>query len=197
VTDETRLGIMVAVRALLMGAGENPDREGLRETPERIAKAYAEWFSGYSQDPSLLFKTFVDGAERCNEMILVSNITVTSWCEHHMALIWGVAHIAYIPNGKILGLSKFARLVDIFARRLQVQERLTNQVADCLQDNLSPKGIGVMLECRHACMETRGIKARGCVTTTSALRGILKEAPEARAEFLALVRSASKASSGI
>jgi len=185
------------IRALLLHAGDNPDREGLRDTPARVLRAYGEWFSGYALDPASLFKTFEDGAAGCDEMVMVANLPVYSFCEHHIAPFWGLAHVAYIPDGKILGLSKFSRLVEIYARRLQVQERLTNQIAECLADNLKPRGLGVVLECRHTCMESRGVRVRGCITVTSSLRGALKADASTRSEFFSLVRSVSAGRSGI
>lgn len=178
-----------AVAALLAATGDDPTREGLHDTPSRVERAYAEWFSGYGLDPHSVFRSFEDGADNCDELILVSNNQVSSHCEHHMAPFFGLAHIGYIPQGKILGLSKFARLVDIFARRLQVQERLTNQIADALWTGLQPKALGVLVECRHLCIESRGVKQRGSITTTSALRGTLKTDDKARAEFFSLVHS--------
>lgn len=183
--------------AIVAATGDDPTREGLLETPRRIKQAFGEWFSGYGRDPASVFKTFEDGAERCDELILVSNLWLHSHCEHHMAPFWGVAHCGYIPNKRILGLSKFARLVDIFAKRLQVQERLTTLICDAIVEHLEPRGVGVVLECRHLCMESRGARARGSITTTSALHGAIKADPAARAEFLSLVQSASKAREGI
>ena len=181
------------VRDLLHLVGEDPHREGLQETPRRFLKAWRHYCSGYSQTAASVLKTFEDGAERCgNEIVLVSNLRVSSNCEHHCAPIWGLAHIGYIPNGKIVGLSKFQRLVDVFGRRLQVQERLTNQIADALWENLNPLAVGVVLECRHACIEFRGVSVHGTVTVTSALRGGFKTNDSARAEFLSLVRGASR-----
>lgn len=160
-------------------------REGLQETPGRVAKAFETWFGGYRQDPAEVFKVFGDGADNYDQMIFVKDIPVYSHCEHHMAPIFGTATIAYIPDGKIVGLSKLSRLTDIFARRLQVQERLTTQIADSLEEHLAPRGVGVLLKCRHLCMESRGIKQQGHHTVTSALRGeLLKGDP--RAEFMAL-----------
>lgn len=185
------------VRGMLEFVGEDWAREGLAETPSRVRRAYKEWFGGYGMDPRELFRTFESGANHVDEMVLVANCPVFSHCEHHITPFFGLAHIAYVPRKRVLGLSKFARLVEIFARRLQVQERLTGQIADTLMENLSPIGCGVVLECRHLCIESRGIRARGSITTTSALRGALLEKPEARAEFFALVRSASKAAGGI
>lgn len=175
------------VTRLLQFIGEDPDREGLRETPARVLKAWDEWTAGYRQDPIAVLKTFEDGAEKVDEMILVRDIPLWSHCEHHLAPFFGVAHIGYIPNGRIVGLSKLARLVDVFGRRLQVQERLTNQIADAIDSVLTPKGVGVVIEARHMCMESRGIRRTGAVTVTSAMRGALLEKPEARAEFFAIV----------
>ena len=176
---------------LLQYIGEDVQREGLRETPARFLRAWADYTSGYKVDEAAIdamLKTFADGAEGVDEMVLVRDIPVYSHCEHHLAPFFGVAHVAYIPNGKVLGLSKFARLVDVYARRLQVQERLTQQVAHALQRSLAPAGVGVVLECRHMCMEARGVRARGASTTTSCLLGALKTEPSARSEFMRLVR---------
>lgn len=180
------------VRAMLDAVGDNADREGLIETPSRVVKAWKTWYSGYGQNPKDILKTFADGAESSDEMVLETDIPVYSQCEHHMASIFGIAHIAYIPNGRIVGLSKLKRLVDIFARRLQVQERLTNQIADAMVEHLEPLGVGVVLQCRHMCMESRGIQTRGIVTTTSALRGAIKEEHSARAELMQLITMTSK-----
>jgi GTP cyclohydrolase I len=177
---------------MLQAIGEDPDREGLLETPGRVVKAWKEWFGGYGQDPGKLFKAFADGAERTvnDEMVIVSNIPVYSHCEHHLAAIFGHAHVAYIPNGKIIGLSKVARVVKCFAQRLQVQERLTNQIADSFMEHLAPKGVGVILKCRHFCMESRGVNIPGTVTTTSALRGQVLLNHDTRQEFLTLSAAA-------
>lgn len=175
---------------LLEYIGDDPTREGLAETPKRVLAAWREWATGYNQDPAAVLKTFTDGAAGVNELVVVHNIPVVSKCEHHLADVMGIAHVGYIPNGKIVGLSKLARLVDMFARRLQVQERLTNQIADALIDNLDPLGVGVLITASHACMSTRGVKIHNSVTTTSAMRGALLNKPEARAEFLALCNMA-------
>ena len=162
-------------------------RGGLAETPARVAKAWRFWTSGYNVDPASLLKVFEDGAEGSNEMVLVRDIPLYSHCEHHLAAIFGKATVAYIPDGKIVGLSKLNRVVDAFARRLQVQERLTNQIADAINDNLKPKGVGVIVTARHMCMESRGVCQQGHDTVTSALRGVMLEGTP-RAEFLALAR---------
>lgn len=171
---------------LLHAIEPNPNREGIKETPERVAKAWAEWTSGYDVDIGAMLKTFEDGAERYDEMVIVKDIPIYSKCEHHLADIFGTATIAYIPNGKVVGLSKLSRLADAFARRLQVQERLTVQIADALEEHLQPKGIGVLIRARHMCMESRGTCQQGHHTITSALRGALRNDAAARAEFLRL-----------
>lgn len=161
-------------------------REGLIDTPNRVAKAMSHWFSGYHVDIAALMKVFEDGGENYDEMVIVKDIPIYSKCEHHMADIFGTATIAYIPNGKIVGLSKLSRLADAFARRLQVQERLTSQIADALVEHLNPLGVGVVIRARHMCMESRGICQQGHHTITSALRGVLKSDANARQEFMSL-----------
>lgn len=175
------------VKRMLQFIGEDPSRGGLAETPDRVAKAWEFWSSGYGKDVASILKTFEDGAEGCNEMVMVRNVPFYTHCEHHLAPFFGTATIAYIPNGKVVGLSKLNRVLDCFARRLQVQERLTNQVADALWENLEPKGVGVVLTARHLCMESRGVCQQGHDTVTSALRGVMLEGTP-RAEFLALSR---------
>lgn len=182
------LHLEAAVGNILFNLGENPTRPGLRETPARVANAWLELTSGYYQDPADVLKTFEDGAENVDEMITVGPIPFFSLCEHHMLPFWGSAWIGYVPNGKIVGLSKLARLLNVFARRLQVQERLTNQVADALAQHVDPRGVGVHLSARHLCMEMRGIERSGAVTKTTALRGVMLSKPEARAEFLEACR---------
>lgn len=179
-----------SIRELLKLVGEDPDREGLRETPQRFLKAFDFWTQGYHQDPSEVFKTFEDGAEYYDQLIFIGNIPVYSMCEHHIAPFFGVAHIGYIPQYRIIGLSKIPRLVDIFARRLQCQERLTRQVADVIWEGLDPLAVGVVMRCRHLCMESRGVQKIGCTTVTSALRGALRDEAECRAEFMTMVATA-------
>jgi GTP cyclohydrolase I len=174
-------------RVLQFVEPETNDRGGLEETPARVAKAWRFWTKGYNEDPASILKTFEDGAQGCNEMVLVRDIPIYSHCEHHLAAIFGKATIAYIPDGRIVGLSKLNRLADCFARRLQVQERLTNQIADALVEHLKPKGVGVIVTARHMCMESRGVCQQGHDTVTSALRGVMLEGTP-RAEFLALAR---------
>lgn len=175
-------------RRLLASLGEDPDRAGLAETPARVAKAWRHWTSGYDQDPAALLKAFEDGAEQYNELIVVRGIPVYSHCEHHLAPFFGKATIGYLPNGKIVGLSKLTRLVDCFAKRLQVQERMTIQIATALMDVLEPKAAGVVVRCRHMCMESRGIRTPGEETITSAMLGELQPNLALRTEFLALAR---------
>lgn len=174
--------------AAIEGAECHDLREGLIETPARVAKAYETWFGGYAQDPKDVLKVFEDGAEGCDEMVVVKDIPVWSHCEHHMAPFFGTATIAYIPNKKIVGLSKLTRLVEVFARRLQVQERLTNEIADAIQEHLEPLGCAVYVNCRHTCVESRGVKSQGQSTITTALRGNIKSQPETRGEFLSYTR---------
>ena len=176
------------VRQLLALAGEDPNREGLQETPLRFLKAFAEYTSGYRQNPEDVLKVFEDGAQSVDEMVIVRDIPVYSLCEHHLAPFFGKAHIGYVPDKRILGLSKLSRLVEVYARRLQVQERLTNQIADALDTHLQPLGVAVVIECRHMCMESRGVRHTGASTVTSALRGSVKNNPDTRREFLSLIR---------
>lgn len=180
-----------SVRTLL-GVIEGIDhsrREGLSDTPKRVAKAFKHWFGGYDANISAILATqFQDGGEGYDEMVIVKDIPFYSKCEHHMADIFGTVTIAYIPNGRVVGLSKLSRCVDAFARRLQVQERLTKQIADALVTHLDPLGVGVLVKARHMCMESRGICQQGHHTITSALRGVLKSEADARAEFMALAR---------
>lgn len=181
-------GIEDNIVRLLQFVGEDATREGLLETPGRVAKAWLEWCEGYGQDPADVLKTFEDGAEGCDEMVVVKDLPFYSKCEHHMADIIGTATIAYVPNGRIVGLSKLDRLLEVYARRLQVQERLTGQVADALMEHLGAKGAGVVIKARHMCMESRGVRKQGHHTVTSALRGVFKDQAATRAEFLALAR---------
>lgn len=177
-----------AVRELLIAVGENPDREGLRDTPARVARAYAENFAGLFTDPThVLEKTF---SEDHQELVLVKDIPIYSMCEHHLLPFYGHAHIGYIPNkeGKVTGLSKLARLADLYAKRPQVQERLTSQIADALVEKLHAQSVIVVIECEHMCMGMRGIRKPGAVTTTSAVRGGFQRSHASRAEVLSLIR---------
>lgn len=174
-----------AIRELLLAVGENPDREGLLKTPNRVARAYGELTAGLREDPSLHLQTIFN--ERYDEVVLLRNIEFHSLCEHHLLPFTGKAHVAYMPDGKVVGLSKLARLVEGFARRPQVQERLTTQIADALMDKLNPLGSAVVIEATHTCMTIRGAKKHGATMVTSALRGIFKENPSSRAEVLSLM----------
>lgn len=178
--------VSAAVREILIGIGEDPDREGLRDTPDRVARAYAEMFAGMRQSAGDVLATTFDIAH--DEMVLVKDIEVWSCCEHHLVPFTGVAHVGYIPShaGKITGLSKLARLVDVFAKRPQVQERLTTQIADALMDHLKPRGVIVVIQCEHLCMTMRGVKKPGSKTVTSAVRGQLRD-PTTRAEAMSLI----------
>ena len=187
------LTVAEATKQLLAQIEPQPDREGLIETPARVAKAWAHWTRGYNQDVAELVKVFKDGAAGYDQMIVEVDIPFYSHCEHHLAPFFGLATVAYIPqagkDGRVLGLSKMNRLVDVFARRLQVQERLTVQIADAMEEYLQPLGVGVQLRARHMCVESRGVEHRGCSTTTNALRGVIKEEAAARAEFMLLANT--------
>ncbi|GAA1373745.1 GTP cyclohydrolase I FolE [Luteococcus sanguinis] len=178
--------IVAAVREILIGIGEDPDREGLRETPERVARSYAEIFAGLGQDPAELLATTFDVSH--DEMVLVRDIELWSVCEHHLVPFTGLAHVGYIPakDGRVTGLSKIARLVDVYAKRPQVQERLTTQIADALVEHLEARGVIVVIECEHLCMTMRGVRKPGSKTVTSAVRGLLRS-PATRAEAMSLI----------
>lgn len=186
--QERRNIVKAYVGGMLAQLDPEPNRAGIAETPERAAKAWEFWTSGYGVDVQSLLKTFEDGAEKADEMIVVANIPLYSHCEHHMAAIFGTATVAYIPNGRIVGLSKIPRVVEAFARRLQVQERLTTQIADAINTGLQPLGVGVRIKARHMCMESRGVRLQGTHTETTALRGVFKTDDAARAEFLGACR---------
>lgn len=176
-----------AVKVLLRWAGDDPNREGLVETPKRVVKAYEEWFSGYREDPEkVLSKTFEE-VEGYDEMVLLKNMNFESHCEHHIAPIIGRAHIAYIPNKKVIGISKLARLLDIYAKRLQTQETMTAQIADTLFSTLEPQGVAVVIDAFHQCMTTRGVYKREASTVTSRMLGVFKEDARTRSEFMSLI----------
>jgi GTP cyclohydrolase I len=184
--DQAR--IRAAVREILAAVGEDPDREGLRETPDRVARMYVEMFAGLRKDPCApLQKTFT---EKYDEMVLVKDIGFDSVCEHHLLPFIGKAHVAYLPNGKIVGLSKLARVVEILSRRPQVQERMTEEIADLLMAQLDARGVGVVLEATHTCMTIRGIRKANSICTTSAMRGAFRDKQSTRAELMALIYSA-------
>lgn len=183
--DKIRIANHIA-QTLTEIEGNGSLREGLHETPMRVAKAFEHWFSGYDKKAEDILKVFKDGGESYNQMVIVKDIPIYSKCEHHMADIFGTCTIAYIPDGRIVGLSKLSRLADMYARRLQVQERLTDQIAEALNENLAPKGVGVMIRARHMCMESRGVMQQGHHTITTALRGVILDEPATRAEFMQL-----------
>ena len=179
-----------AVRTLIAWAGDNPEREGLRDTPERVVKAYEEFFAGYNENPEeVLTRTFED-VEGYDDMVMLRDIALESHCEHHMVAILGKVHIAYIPVDKVVGISKIARVVEIFARRLQTQETLTAQIADCINRVLEPTGVAVVIDAKHQCMTTRGIKKPDVATITTQFTGIFAEDPQMEARFLSLMRNA-------
>lgn len=173
-------------RQLLEGIGEDAGREGLLKTPERAAKALAFLTQGMGQDPAAILRSAMF-EEECEEMVIVRDIEVFSLCEHHMLPFLGKAHVAYLPQGRITGLSKIPRVVDVFARRLQVQERLTRQIRDCIQDTLAPRGVAVVIEARHLCMQMRGVEKQHSLTTTSAFTGAFLNDPKTRKEFMRLI----------
>ncbi len=174
-----------AVLEILAAVGEDPKREGLKDTPQRVARMYAELLAGAHQDPAEHLNSIF--TEKYDEIVLLRDIPFNSICEHHLMPFIGKAHVAYLPDGKILGISKLARIVDTFARRLQLQERMTDQIADFLMQQLNPQGVSVVLEASHSCMTIRGIRKPGAVMVTSALRGIFKKDPRSRSEVLTLM----------
>lgn len=183
----TRAQAEEAVRTLIRWAGDDPEREGVKDTPKRVAKAYEEFFQGYAIDPhSVLSRTFKE-VEGYDEMVILRDITFESHCEHHMVPFTGRAHVAYVPNKKVVGISKLARLVDVYAKRLQIQEKLTAQIACALNDILQPKGVGVVIEAQHQCMTTRGVHKPGVVMTTSHMLGGFRSDIRTRQEFLSLI----------
>jgi len=185
---ETDMEMQEAVRALLSGMGEDPSREGLEKTPERVAKALRFLTSGYSQDPKALINEALFTVSY-DEMVIIKDIDVFSMCEHHLLPFYGKAHVAYIPNGKVVGLSKIPRLVDMFARRLQVQERLTTQIAETIQEAIRPRGVGVVIEAMHFCMIMRGVEKQNSVAVTSCMLGGFRDRQPTREEFLSLIRA--------
>ena len=182
--------VEAAVRVLLRWTGDNPDREGLLDTPKRVAKAYREMFGGYDMSPAEeLGRTFEEVAGY-DDMVLIRDIQFHSHCEHHMVPIIGKAHVAYLPDGKVVGLSKIARVVDIFAHRLQTQEAMTAQISSTIQDVLNPRGVAVMIEAEHMCMAMRGIRKQGSTTLTSSFTGAFRDSPEEQVRFVTMVRGA-------
>jgi GTP cyclohydrolase I len=186
--DEAR--IEKAVREILSAVGEDLNREGLKDTPARVARMYGELLAGMRDDPNTHISRVFN--ENYDEIVLLRDIPFYSMCEHHLMPFIGSAHVAYLPSGKILGVSKLARIVDCFARRLQTQERLTSQIADCLMTNLKPQGVAVVLEASHSCMTIRGIKKPGSVMVTSAVRGLFRKDPRSRNEIMSLIHHGGK-----
>ncbi len=176
-----------AVERLLLWAGEDPRREGLVDTPKRVVDAYLDWFSGYKDDPVKFLQRTFQEVEGYDEMIVLRDISFESHCEHHIAPIIGVAHVGYLPNNKVVGISKLARVVETFARRFQVQEKMTAQIANCIQDVLKPKGVGVVIDATHQCMTTRGIHKSGVSMVTSRMLGTFRKDARTRAEFLRMI----------
>jgi GTP cyclohydrolase I len=177
-----------AVKSMMLHIGENPDREGLLKTPQRVKKAYEFIFGGYKEDPKEILKSALFTSSN-DEMVLLKDIEFYSTCEHHLLPIIGRVHVAYIPNGKVVGLSKIPRVVNVFARRMQIQEQLTEQIADAIMSTIEPKGVAVVIQARHMCMEMRGVEKINSTTTSSALRGLFKKDEKTRSEFFSLINS--------
>jgi GTP cyclohydrolase I len=184
----TRLEAEAAVEVLLRWTGDNPNREGLRETPARVVRAFDDWFSGYATDAEALLARTFEEVEGYDELVLLKGIPFDSHCEHHLAPIIGVAHVGYLPSDRVVGISKLARTVEAFARRLQVQEKMTAQIAQCIQDTLKPRGVGVVIESTHQCLTTRGIHKAGVTMVTSTLLGAFRDNSDTRKEFLAAIK---------
>jgi GTP cyclohydrolase I len=183
----SRKAAEAAVQTLLRWAGDDPDREGLRDTPRRVANAYQDWFSGYSIDPGAYLRRTFEEVEGYDEMVVLRDISFESFCEHHMAPIIGRAHVGYLPTDRVVGISKLARVVDGYARRFQVQEKLTAQIAGCINEILKPRGVGVVIDAVHQCMTTRGVHKRGVSMVTSKMLGTFRADASTRAEFLRFI----------
>jgi GTP cyclohydrolase I len=176
-----------AVRTLIRWAGDDPAREGLVDTPDRVARAYQEWFAGYGEDPEDLLQRTFEEVGGYDEMVLLRDIRFTSHCEHHMAPIFGRAHVGYLPRNRVVGLSKLARLINVYGKRLQIQERMTVEIADALDRTLQPYGVALVIEGTHACMSTRGVNQHGATMVTSRMLGAFRDQPETRQEFLSAI----------
>ena len=194
----SRKAAEAAVQTLLRWAGDDPDREGLRDTPRRVANAYQDWFSGYSIDPGAYLRRTFEEVEGYDEMVVLRDISFESFCEHHMAPIIGRAHVGYLPTDRVVGISKLARVVEGYARRFQVQEKLTAQIAACINEVLKPRGVGVVIDAVHQCMTTRGVHKTGVSMVTSRMLGVFRDHAETRQEFLAAIglRGAVASSNG-
>ncbi len=192
----TRAQAEEAVRTLIRWAGEDPTREGVLDTPKRVVKAYEEWFSGYGVDPVEMLQRTFEETEGYDEIVLLRDIRFESFCEHHMAPIIGKAHVAYLPATRVIGISKLARLIEIFSKRMQIQEKMTAQIANTLDEVLQPKGVAVVIEAQHQCMTTRGIHKPGVSMVTSRLLGAFRSNPDTRREFLSMINSTGHGSGG-
>lgn len=192
----TRTEAEAAIRTLLRWAGDDPDREGLLDTPRRVVSAFEEWFSGYGADPVDILKRTFEETDGYDEMVLLKDIRFESHCEHHMAPIIGKAHVAYLPDRRVVGISKLARLVEAYAKRLQIQEKMTAQIANAIEEVLQPKGVAVVIAAAHQCMTTRGVHKSGVVMVTSRMLGAFRDNPSTRREFLAMVGSPSGSEAG-
>jgi GTP cyclohydrolase I len=183
----TREQAEMAIRTLIKWAGDNPDREGLRDTPSRVVRSYEEFFQGYLADPRALLERTFEEIEGYDEIVFLRDIRFESHCEHHMAPIIGRAHVAYLPHKRVVGISKLARLIDVYAKRLQIQEKMTSQIANTINDALQPKGTAVVIEASHQCMTTRGVHKPGVSMVTSTMLGAFRKDPSTRREFLAMI----------
>ncbi|MCA3262341.1 MAG: GTP cyclohydrolase I FolE [Telmatospirillum sp.] len=182
-----RAAAEAAVRTLLEWAGENPEREGLRDTPKRVVRAYEEWFQGYGEDPVELLKRTFEEADGYDEMVVLRDVRFESFCEHHLAAILGTVDVAYLPSNRVVGISKLARVIDVFAKRMQIQERLTAQIANSIEEVLQPRGVAVIVRAQHQCMTTRGVHKAGVTMVTSRMLGAFRDNEATRREFLAIV----------
>jgi GTP cyclohydrolase I len=190
----TRADVESAVKTILRWSGEDPERDGLKETPARVTKAFEEWFRGYGEDPEAILNKTFEEIEGYDEMIVLRGIRFESHCEHHMAPIIGRAWVAYIPDGRVVGISKLARVVDAYAKRLQIQEKMTAQIANTIQEVLHPQGVAVVLKAEHHCMTTRGVHKPGTDMVTSRMLGVFRDNPITRQEFLAMVTEDTRTS---
>ena len=186
--DNNQAAFEAAVKTMMKSVGEDPEREGLLKTPERVFKAYEFMYGGYKEDPRAILESALFTSSN-DEMVLIKDIELYSTCEHHLLPIIGRAHVAYIPDGKVVGLSKIPRVVDIFSRRMQIQEQLTEQIADAIMQTIQPKGVAVVIQARHMCMEMRGVEKINSTTTSSALRGLFKKDEKTRSEFFNLINA--------
>ncbi len=195
-TKPSRQEAQAAIRTLLRWAGDDPDREGLLGTPERVVRAYEEWFGGYDVDPVDLLQRTFEETEGYDEMVVLRDIRFESHCEHHMAAIIGKAHIAYLPERRVVGISKLARLIEVYAKRLQIQEKMTAQIANTLNDVLQPKGVAVVIEAAHQCMTTRGVHKAGVTMVTSRMLGAFRDDASTRREFLSIIGNPTSSAGG-